>query len=69
VLVTEAEIAVTVRTCFHELHLALEGSAVVTMAALLSGRVDGIAGSQAAAIVTGRNIARERLIQLLSASE
>jgi threonine dehydratase len=69
VLVTEDEIAATVRTCFHELHLTLEGSAIVTIAALLAGRIDGIRGAQSAAIITGRNIASERLIELLSTAE
>jgi threonine dehydratase len=67
VLVTEDEIASTIRACFHELHLALEGSAVVTVAGLLAGRIEGIAGTQVAAVITGRNIASERLVQLLSA--
>jgi len=64
-LVSEAEIAGAIKASFHELHLALEGSAVVGIAALLSGRIDGLAGKQVAVIVTGRNIAAERLCQLL----
>jgi threonine dehydratase len=65
VLVTEEEIAESVRLAFHELHLALEGSAVVTIAALLHGRIAGLAGKRVAAVITGRNIAAERLVDLL----
>jgi threonine dehydratase len=67
VLVTEEDIASAVRICFHEIHLALEGSAVVTIAALLGGLVPRIGGTQAVAVITGRNIASERLVELLSA--
>jgi threonine dehydratase len=65
ILVTEEEIAESVRLAFHELHLALEGSAVVTIAALLHGRIAGLAGKRVAAVITGRNIAAERLVDLL----
>jgi threonine dehydratase len=68
VLVTEEEIASAIRACFHELHLALEGSAVVTIAALLAGRIEGIAGTQVVGVVTGRNIASERLLELMGAT-
>jgi threonine dehydratase len=66
VLVTEEEIADAIRQSFHELHLGLEGSAVVGIAAILAERVSSIAGKNVAVLVTGRNIAAERLCELLS---
>jgi threonine dehydratase len=65
ILVSEEEIAAGIREAFHELHLALEGSAVVGIAALLGGYVGDLAGRNVAVMITGRNIAAERLIDLL----
>lgn len=65
VLVSEDEIAATVRDSLHELHLALEGSAVVGIAALLNGTVTGLEDKRTAVVVTGRNIAADRLLELL----
>jgi threonine dehydratase len=65
VLVSEDDIAAAVTAAFHELHLALEGSAVVGIAALLNGRVHDIAGKRVAVVITGRNIAAEQLCALL----
>lgn len=67
VLVSEEEIGSAVRASFHELHLALEGSGVAGIAALLSGRISGLKGKRVASVVSGRNIAAERLCTLLGA--
>lgn len=64
-LVTEDEIAAAIRDALHELHLALEGSAVVGIAALLNGRISDLAGRRVGLVITGRNIAAERLRGLL----
>ena len=68
VLVSEEEIADAIRAAYHELHLALEGSAVVPIAALLANRVEGLDRQHVAAVITGRNIAAERLISILTGS-
>ena len=65
VLVSEDEIADTVRLAFHDLHLALEGSAVVGIAALLHDRIPNLEDKQVGVVITGRNIAAERLCELL----
>lgn len=65
ILVTEEQIARTIRDAFQEIHLALEGSAVVGIAALTGGLVPDVSGKRVAIIVTGRNIAAERLCSLL----
>lgn len=65
VLVSEEEIAAAVRGSFHELHLPLEGSAVVGIAAILNGHLTGLEGKRTAVIISGRNIAAERLCSLL----
>jgi threonine dehydratase len=66
VLVGEEEIAAAIREAFHELHLALEGSAVVAIAALLNGKLVGLAGRRVAIVITGRNIAADTLVAILS---
>jgi threonine dehydratase len=65
VLITEDEMVAAIREAFTELHLALEGSAVVGIAALLGRKVAGLEGRRVAVIVTGRNIAAERLVAIL----
>lgn len=65
VLVSEEEIAAAVRESFHELHLALEGSAVVGIAAIANGHFTALKSKRAAVLITGRNIAAERLLDLL----
>jgi threonine dehydratase len=65
VLVSEEEIAAAIGACLQELHLPLEGSAVVGIAAILNGHVPGLEGKRTAVIITGRNIAAERLLELL----
>ena len=65
VLIPEEEIAAAIRLAFRELHLVLEGSAVVGLAALLSGRVESVAGKRTAVVITGRNIAASRFLNIV----
>ena len=46
-------------------HLIVEGSGAVVLAALLNRRVAGITRKAVAAVLTGRNVATERLKALL----
>ena len=63
--VSEAQIAAAMRWAFHEHHLVIEGSAAVTLAALLNGLVAGIAGRQVVTLLCGRNVASETLLAVL----
>jgi threonine dehydratase len=63
--VSEAQIAAAMRWAFHEHHLVIEGSAAVTVAALLNGLVAGIAGRQVVVLLCGRNVASETLLAVL----
>lgn len=65
VLVSEEEIAAAIGAALRELHLPLEGSAVVGIASILNHHVPGLEGKRTAVIITGRNIAAERLLELL----
>jgi len=65
VLVSEEEIAETIAATFQEIHVALEGSAVVGIAALRTGKLPDKEG-KIAVVVTGRNIAAERLCGILA---
>jgi threonine dehydratase len=62
IAVSEAQIAAAMRWAFHEHHLIVEGSAAVTIAALLNGLVAGIAGRRVVALLCGRNVASETLL-------
>jgi threonine dehydratase len=64
-LVSEQEIAAAIRASFHELHLALEGSAVVGIAALLNGKIQDLGGKQVVVVITGRNVAADTLVSIL----
>jgi threonine dehydratase len=66
VLVSEEEIEAALVASLHDLHLLLEGSAVVGIAAILNGRVPALNGKRSALVITGRNIAAERLVELLA---
>lgn len=68
-LVSEDEMIAAIGLAFHELHIALEASAVVGVAALLNGRVHGLAGARVALVLTGRNIATNRLAESLHSLE
>jgi threonine dehydratase len=66
VRVDEAEIAAAIAQTFQEMSLVVEGAGAVGIAALLNGRIADLAGKSVAVIVTGRNIAAERLLDLLT---
>jgi threonine dehydratase len=65
IAVSEVQIAAAMRWAFHEHHLIVEGSAAVTIAALLNGLVAGIAGRRVVALLCGRNVASETLLGVL----
>jgi threonine dehydratase len=66
VLISEEEMRGAIRETFEELHLALEGSAAVSIAALLCGKVSGLSGKRVGVVVTGRNIAPDRMASILA---
>ena len=59
VLVDEGEIAAGMRHAFREERLVVEGSGAVGIAALLAGRVGGLAGRRVAVVVSGNNVDME----------
>ena len=65
VLVEEPEIAQAMVWYVQQHHLIVEGSGAVVLAALLNRRVAEITGKAVAAVLTGRNVATERLKALL----
>lgn len=65
VLVSEDEIGAAVADAFRELHIPMEGSSAVSVAALRAGRVPDIAGQKVAVVITGRNIAASTVATLL----
>ena len=64
-LVEEAEIASAMVWYLEHHHLVVEGSGAVVLAALLNRHITGIEGKTVAAVLTGRNVALERLKSLL----
>jgi threonine dehydratase len=66
VLISEEEMVQAIRLTFAELHVAIEASAAVGIAALLSGKVSEIAGKRVAVVLTGRNIAPDTLASMLT---
>lgn len=67
VLVTEESIAEAIRFMVDELHVIAEGSAVVGLAALLSKRWQPEPGAVVCSLITGRNIATEKLLKIMHA--
>lgn len=66
VLVEEEEIAEAMRWALDVPHLLLEGSAVLGIAALRTGKLPGLAGKRVAVVVTGRNVALDAVRSLLA---
>jgi threonine dehydratase len=66
IAVSEAQIAAAMRWCLHEHHLVVEGSAAVSVAALLNGLVAGLSGRKVVALLCGRNVATETLLPILA---
>jgi threonine dehydratase len=69
VLVSEAEIVVAIRQTYEAMRLVVEGAAAVGIAALLQERISGLTGKRVAVIVTGRNIAVEKLCEIMENGE
>lgn len=65
VLVTEAEIAAAMRLVLEQEHCLVEGSAAVTVAALLKGELP-VTGKRVALLLTGRNVAPSVLWSVLA---
>jgi threonine dehydratase len=65
VLISEEEMTLAIRETFAETHIAVEGSAAVGIAALLEGKVSELSGKRIGVVVTGRNIASDRLASIL----
>jgi threonine dehydratase len=65
VLISEEEMTLAIRETFAETHIAVEGSAAVGIAALLEGKVSELSGKSVGVVVTGRNIASDRLASIL----
>lgn len=65
IAVSETQIATAMRWALDEHHLVIEGSAAVTVAALLNGLVAGISGRRVVALLCGRNVATEVVLSLM----
>lgn len=65
IAVSEQQIAAAMRWLLNEHHLVAEGSAAVVVAALLNGLVAGLAGRKVVAVISGRNVATETLLEVL----
>lgn len=66
VLVTDDEILDAMAFCFDRLKLVTEPSGACGVAALLAGRVDGVAGRRVGVIVSGGNVGAARFAELIS---
>jgi threonine dehydratase len=65
VVIDEDEIAQAMRWAVAVPHLLLEGSAVLGIAALLTGKAPSLEGLRTAVVVTGRNVAPDVVGQVL----
>lgn len=63
VLLNEAEIAEAMVYMLKEHQLAVEGAAASSIAGLVSGKIN-LKGKQAACIITGRNVAMEKILNV-----
>jgi threonine dehydratase len=66
IAVSEQQIEAAMRWLLNEHHLVAEGSAAVTVAALLNGLIAGLAGRRVVALICGRNVATETLLAVAS---
>jgi threonine dehydratase len=64
VVVDEAEVATAMAAVIDHEHVIVEGAAATGLAALASGRTD-LAGAHVAVVLTGANVDRDRLVQVL----
>lgn len=65
VLVSEPQIAAAMRWLLDEHHLLVEGSAAVTVAALLEGVIPGLARQRVVALLCGRNVTTETVCAVM----
>ncbi|MBP1467420.1 threonine/serine dehydratase [Candidatus Chloroploca sp. M-50] len=65
VLVSEPQIAAAMRWLLDEHHLLVEGSAAVTIAALLEGMIPGLARQRVVALLCGRNVTTETVCAVM----
>ena len=68
ILVSEEEIAGAIHYLLDKFHTVAEGSAVVGLAALLAGRWQPAPGAVVCCLITGRNIATDKLLKILNES-
>lgn len=64
-LVSETDIANAIQYHFTEQHLIVEGSGAVCLAALLSGKYKPPQGAKVVSIISGRNIATDKVLACL----
>ncbi len=64
-LVTETEIGDAIAALLEESGLVVEGAGAVGVAALMAGRVHGITGKRIVVVVSGSNIDRSRLVDVV----
>jgi threonine dehydratase len=62
IAVSEHQIEAAMRWLLNEHHIVAEGSAAVTVAALLNGLIAGLGGRRVVALICGRNVATETLL-------
>jgi threonine dehydratase len=66
VVATEAHIASAMAHAYREMGLVLEGSAAVALAPVLYGLPAGLRGGDLVVVLTGRNVDRDRLEEVLA---
>ena len=66
ILVSEADIARAIRFMVDEFHMVAEGSAVVGLAALLAKRWQPGPEAVVCCLITGRNIATDKLLKIMN---
>ncbi|WP_020593862.1 hydroxyectoine utilization dehydratase EutB [Kiloniella laminariae] len=66
VLVSEESLAPALRYTFENEGLVIEGGSATTVAALLAGKLGDIKGKKIAVVLTGRNIATDKVIKAIT---
>jgi threonine dehydratase len=69
VFVTEDEIMEAMRALLTRAKLYVEGAGAAATAALLAGKVRGVAGAEVVSVVSGGNVDPERVLALFAAAE
>jgi threonine dehydratase len=64
-VVSEGDIARAMAFAFKDLGLVLEGSAAVALVPILRGLPEAVRGGDLVAVLTGRNVDRDRLDEVL----